>query len=824
MSIIPVNRDLLYRTKVRLNPQRTFISSSSGVTGSVFVFPNRSITQKDNIDERLADIFEVAQSDPQGFISKQDANQFRPYSGNSLEQRRIEIYSGDFSKFGSGQGFVDRAIESENARPTNFEVQLALLLDGAGPYDSRSTWPPEIEKNQAVQLNTNFAHKGYSDFSAHPRNTANKNIASTKGNHLYFSSASLRIRNFINSVIPLNYENVKSGYDYSNFHCLNFFSDNETTGSYAPAVCYSSTGSEYAITPVEAGGGFTFEFWLKPSRRHTTPGIIMSYGGHYAIWLEPTEYSSEETYPTKFRLKFGFDTNANFNSTFLSATDAISASDLLVDDWNHCVLRWGSDFNGGRISYVINGVVSGETSFAATMTNNPAGGMLVLGAKFGLSASHNTGVFGSYSSGRYGSPDWGEAGVTGSMNNQFISSSQAELHEVRIWNKPRTVSEINTFKNKGVNHAISGSLLKFHLPVLFETGGKRYFNRLRPNIDQTVVSQSVWYGGRVGVNTAVSKYFDSPFNPNWALNAGFPDINVSAFLREQASGNHPAIRNLDVTLSNTASITQASSEWPNYYGQRRRTGFIFPCDNGDFYPYFLNSSGSARYKDNSRRIDLLGIGDETDESSVKYAFIGAALDTTDAGRSRAEAIKEPGVRTEVDLASNLSTLVNVPILFYGDRIKPGSLEIHSHISSSIYTKIVDDGYGNLIRSNTSGSVAHWNKVGQVAYDTGAICIMSPHLFNFMQDEYKIILQGEKHLNVFEINVPCEVGTLTQSKNTTYKILKPSADANETDNSFVYITGIYLHDENLNVIGKAHLAQPIVKRPSDNFLFRLKMDY
>ena len=29
------------------------MSSSSGITGSVYVFPNRSHTQKDNIDERL---------------------------------------------------------------------------------------------------------------------------------------------------------------------------------------------------------------------------------------------------------------------------------------------------------------------------------------------------------------------------------------------------------------------------------------------------------------------------------------------------------------------------------------------------------------------------------------------------------------------------------------------------------------------------------------------------------------------------------------------------------------------------------------------------
>ena len=39
--------------KIQLTPQRHYVSSSSGITGSVYVFPNRSETQKDNIDERL---------------------------------------------------------------------------------------------------------------------------------------------------------------------------------------------------------------------------------------------------------------------------------------------------------------------------------------------------------------------------------------------------------------------------------------------------------------------------------------------------------------------------------------------------------------------------------------------------------------------------------------------------------------------------------------------------------------------------------------------------------------------------------------------------
>ena len=53
MAIIRLEDKYKSKYKVQLTPERHYISSSSGITGSVHVFPNRSETQKDNIDERL---------------------------------------------------------------------------------------------------------------------------------------------------------------------------------------------------------------------------------------------------------------------------------------------------------------------------------------------------------------------------------------------------------------------------------------------------------------------------------------------------------------------------------------------------------------------------------------------------------------------------------------------------------------------------------------------------------------------------------------------------------------------------------------------------
>ena len=50
------------------------------------------------------------------------------------------------------------------------------------------------------------------------------------------------------------------------------------------------------------------------------------------------------------------------------------------------------------------------------------------------------------------------------------------------------------------------------------------------------------------------------------------------------------------------------------------------------------------------------------------------------------------------------------------------------------------------------------------------------------------------------------------------------NANDRDSRFTQISGIYFHDENLNIVMKTALAQPVVKRVGDKILFRVKMDY
>ena len=76
----------------------------------------------------------------------------------------------------------------------------------------------------------------------------------------------------------------------------------------------------------------------------------------------------------------------------------------------------------------------------------------------------------------------------------------------------------------------------------------------------------------------------------------------------------------------------------------------------------------------------------------------------------------------------------------------------------------------------------------------------------------------------QIDVPCPAGVANKSQHPSYKPLKATANANESDKTVTYISSIYLHDENLNIIGKVNLAQPVQKREEDSFIFRVKVDF
>ena len=85
-------------------------------------------------------------------------------------------------------------------------------------------------------------------------------------------------------------------------------------------------------------------------------------------------------------------------------------------------------------------------------------------------------------------------------------------------------------------------------------------------------------------------------------------------------------------------------------------------------------------------------------------------------------------------------------------------------------------------------------------------------------------KGEQNIHVLRIESIAPINHLNSSSNPSFKPLPSSLKPNEPDTNYVYITGINFHDDNLNVVMKTQLAQPIIKKHSEKLLFKVKYDW
>lgn len=176
-----------------------------------------------------------------------------------------------------------------------------------------------------------------------------------------------------------------------------------------------------------------------------------------------------------------------------------------------------------------------------------------------------------------------------------------------------------------------------------------------------------------------------------------------------------------------------------------------------------------------------------------------------------------------------SVIFDISNKLYSSRIRKESLQITDYDISgtggACSINLKDDGKGLMYRADCLSPHAKWNYVGHVFYRDGLVNILHPGLSSFGENNFVCELKGDHKLFTYEINVPVQKGELNKSVNKTYKKLRPSEGLYDIDEEdFVYITGLNLHDENLNVVAKANFAQPIVKRQNDRYNIRLKMDY
>lgn len=277
----------------------------------------------------------------------------------------------------------------------------------------------------------------------------------------------------------------------------------------------------------------------------------------------------------------------------------------------------------------------------------------------------------------------------------------------------------------------------------------------------------------------------------------------------------------------------------------KRNLTILPCDNGKFTPnfgYWLSPLSSSMFVNDVTR----DYGSVSLRSVISSSYINSILYNTPSTSSLGFSIVGPDPSLSSSLAdapgsvpsilqrtrnpsSNQVRIFDISNIFYGNRIEPNSVVLtDTNISGSggkISITLLDDGRGNLYRSNTATAASTWNSVGNVFYNEGIIVIKNPHLYFFGESQFNLSFRGQSTVYTMTVDCYSEALKETQSSNSTWSsALKASNMQNDNDKQYTYIGEVLLHDENLNVVARASLGQPVMKRTGDRILFKVPISY
>lgn len=449
----------------------------------------------------------------------------------------------------------------------------------------------------------------------------------------------------------------------------------------------------------------------------------------------------------------------------------------------------------------------------------------------------------------------------------FRHPLKAEIHDLSI---KRYYVKDKEISSKQVNYSDVTDISKyaFYLPPFFTQESPV---RMRSKISNRIggVLQSPYH--------SISGTTDDPFNVAVAFGSNGHYINLENFTREFTNSEYPRLIGLEPIVLNGGATNISINANDSFYstaGIAKRNLTILPCDDGNFQPNY-EFLRSERYTDKYRSSvstindwssilldDLIKPRIFTNNDPVLNNFkiftdelygimpdqqggeVGTLLqkffDKVENQLENSPDDFDRGIYKEMPLpiyeklretSSNQITIFNISNLFYGKKIQPGSFQlIDSGISGSqgsVKLTIKDDKLGSLYRADSLTSHATQNCVGNIFYDEGIVLIKNPHLFFFGKQQYEMSFKGVSDIYTSKYEILAQSGLINSSSSETYtleeSVIKASGDPID-DNKFVYISGINLHDENMNVVAKVKMAQPIIKRHKDKILFKFTLDY
>lgn len=781
MSFVKIENNLFEQSTLMLSPKVNFVSSSLGITGSEKVVSNFSKCIKQIVD-------------PQ----KQSLNQV---SSREYDEQDFQVLT-----------YIDDAANQvRQGSSTNIQNYLSDYLNSVNDAVNDDRFSKLINVfrfDVPVSYNQNFNIK----------NNLRKNL------------------------IPFHQHRYPdAGFHYTNYNTLNFY-----TGSESPhdsCLIYPNLNNVY--TPSKS---FSLNFWINPRYSQDNKnlpynaGTVFHMSSSICVSLISGSSTDKNNLASDFKIMLQLSHSAdtrpdqvNFSSvTYPNDLIFTSSNTLKKNNWHNVTVRWGAneyDNHDGAI------IIDGE----ATDFNVPSSSLyqsneiITIGNYLNTEKTNASKFFNNTVDTKHGLTVLNESTSDEPSNQNLILKNglNAEIHDIKLFNKYLNDTEVFYIKNFGIkkgkligsDSANIYSNLLFYVPVFFYPITKAREVMVTPF--QTIAAATT----------------NDPFNVQFSFGVGGKHLNLENFTREFIQNQFPRLQSLTgSTLNSTIQNITADQYIYHTASLVRRNNFILPNDNGLFQPdyYAIQSSpasSSATYKKTGQFVDYSKINLENliPSSSLFPGLVfqaGSIFDDIVGTKPENPGVAPGSVlsiaqRTR-DVSSNEITVFDISNLFYGNRINPGTFEIVDNdltgSNKKIKVKLKDNKKGNLYRCDALTKHASWNNVGDILYDEGMVIIKSPHLFYYCKDSIDMTFKGEQNIHTLILNVPVEKQQFNSSSNFTFKSLPPSNNVNDTDLESFYVTAINIHDDNFNIIMKAHFAQPILKTEDDEFVIRLKQDF
>ena len=694
-----------------------------------------------------------------------------------------------------------------------------------------------------------------------------------------FTSDSIRKSVIKNVLFP--FYRVRYGkscnWSFTNYNTLNFFS---TVTQHVPdnsVMMYPATGS-YKYRPT---GSFSFEFYINPRyhefTRHGTfrAGTLLHLSSSYAVSLVSGSSRDSDGFVDGYRIMLQLSHSAGLppSACSLSLNDAtrtepndfiFSSSDnsLTKNKWHHCCIRWDNNTQNSTGSFVINGEVKGTFDIPSTALSGSylqrelsstvlrSGGSYNLGPPdvlflgnfyagpnadgpttqdftaqfFNTKTAKSDGLIDYYAG--------AGSGISDPSVFSFTHPLNAEVHEVKVYNKYRTDEEIATAMSGGVQNleAEKSSGLLFYVPPFFVKD-----TRVRD------VLQTPFQTARGST--------DDPFNVPLSFGVGGHYLNLENFVKEFVEAEWPRLYALSGSTINTTTGWVSANNYLFSTGNvRKRNLTILPNDNGLFIPNFglLKETAADPTITGSLSLFVDDSGNESLSSVnmsnlIPTASVGRGLLGAETPGSISEALQgatpdDPSVpagsiltiynRTR-DPSSNEVVMFDASNLFYGNQIDPGSYVLKDTSITGSAGRVaitLKDHTGSLYRADCASPIAKWNDVGTVLYEEGLSVVKTPLIPRFGADQFSVSFDGQQNIHVLRLDIPADRGDLDLSVNPSFTQLDPTDQKADRGTRFCYITNLNLLDENLNVISKTNFSQALIKRENDKFVVRVKLDF